>query len=94
MRRTIHVLLAVLALGVAGVGAAGKASAATAVPWAFAQVEVSGTAPSGSVYVPLTANCPSGFTPPSAKRDTARKIYNRRTCVPRTLLGPGHAQEA
>ncbi len=63
MRRTIHVLLAVLALGVAGVGAVGKASAATAVPWAFAQVEVSGTAPSGSVYVPLTANCPSGFTP-------------------------------
>src|SRR5579871_438925 len=63
MRRTIRLLLAVVALGVAGVGAVGKASAEIAVPWAFVQVQVSGTSSAASEYVPLTANCPSGFTP-------------------------------
>jgi Fibronectin type III domain len=68
MRRKIRLFLAVVALGVAGAGAVGagavgQASAEIAVPWAFVQVQVSGTASSKAVYVPLTANCPSGFTP-------------------------------
>jgi hypothetical protein len=56
--------MAVLALGVAGAGAgaASPASAATAVPWAFAQVQVGAAAASGA-FVPLTADCPAGFTP-------------------------------
>lgn len=64
MRQAIRVLFTVLVLGVGLAAAPGPASAATAVPWAFVQVQVTGTN-IGSVYVPLTAYCPSGFTPVS-----------------------------
>jgi hypothetical protein len=64
MRQTARVLLIVLALG-AGVAAApgGSAEAATAAPWAFVQVEATAITNPDSLYVPITAYCPSGFTP-------------------------------
>jgi Fibronectin type III domain len=64
MRQAIRILLTVLVLSLGFAAAPGPASAATAVPWAFVQVRVSGTN-IGSDYVPLTAYCPSGFTPVS-----------------------------
>ena len=64
MRQAIRVLFTVLVLSVGFAAAPGPASAATAVPWAFVQVQVSGTAIGGD-YLPLTAYCPSGFTPVS-----------------------------
>ena len=64
MRQALRVLFTVLALSVGFAAAPGPASAATAVPWAFVQVQVSGTN-IGSDYVPLTAYCPCGFAPVS-----------------------------
>lgn len=64
MRQAIRVLFTVLALGVGFAAAPGPASAATAVPWAFVQVQAVGTN-IASEDVPLTAYCPSGFTPVS-----------------------------
>jgi hypothetical protein len=64
MRRSACLLLTVLAMGIgaSAIEAAGPASAATAAPWVFVQVVVSGS-PDSSGFVPLTAFCPSGFTP-------------------------------
>jgi hypothetical protein len=59
-------LLAVLALGVGGVGAVGvvgPANAGGAVPWAFVQVHAIATVATSAVFVPLTADCPAGYTP-------------------------------
>jgi hypothetical protein len=64
MRQAIRVLFTVVVLSLGFAAMPGTASAATAVPWAFVQVQVSGTG-TGSDYVPLTAYCPSGFTPVS-----------------------------
>ena len=64
MRQAIRVLLTGLVLSLGFAAMPGPAGAATAVPWAFVQVQVSGSN-IGSGYVPLTAYCPSGFTPVS-----------------------------
>jgi hypothetical protein len=60
MRQVIRVVFTLLVLS-AGVAAAPKpASAATAVPWRFAEIQVSGR---GTGDVALTAYCPTGFIP-------------------------------
>lgn len=64
MRQAIRVLFTVVGLALGFAAAPGPASAATAVPWDFVQVQVTGTT-IGSEYVPLTAYCPPGFTPVS-----------------------------
>ena len=64
MRQAIRVLFTVVGLALGFAAAPGPASAATAVPWAFVQVQAGGTTIGGD-YVPLTAYCPSGFTPVS-----------------------------
>ena len=64
MRQAMRVLFTVLALSVGFAVAPGPASAATAVPWAFVQVQVAGSTIGGD-YVPMTAYCPAGFTPVS-----------------------------
>jgi len=63
MRQAIRVLFTVVGLTLGFAAAPGPASAATAPPWAFVQVEAVGTSNGG--YVPLTAYCPAGFTPVS-----------------------------
>jgi hypothetical protein len=62
MRQAMRVLFTVVGLALGFAAAPGPASAVTAVPWAFVQVQVGGTTIGGD-YVPLTAYCPSGFTP-------------------------------
>jgi hypothetical protein len=51
-----------LVLSVGFAAAPGPASAATVVPWAFVQVQAAGTTFGGD-FVPMTAYCPSGYTP-------------------------------
>jgi hypothetical protein len=63
MRQATRVLFTVVGLAL-GLAVAPGAASAAAVPWAFVQVQAAGTTIGGD-YVPLTAYCPSGFTPVS-----------------------------
>jgi hypothetical protein len=58
----MRVLFTVLVLSAGFAAASGPASAATAVPWKFAEIEAPG---SGTGEVALSAQCPTGFIPVS-----------------------------
>jgi hypothetical protein len=62
MRQAMRVLFTAAALTVAFAAVPGPASAATAVPWAFVQVQTAGSTIWGD-YVPMTAYCPAGYVP-------------------------------
>jgi hypothetical protein len=64
MRQAVRVLFTVVVLALAFAAVPGPAGAATAVPWAFVQVQAAGSTIGGD-YVPMTAYCPAGFVPVS-----------------------------